>query len=30
MQNGEYFLGFLKSQTFFGVPEIPDIFWGER
>ena len=27
---GGYFLGFLKFQTFFGVPEIPDIFWGER
>ena len=30
VQNGGYFLGFLKFQTFFRVPEIPDIFWGER
>ena len=30
VQNGGYFLGFLKFQTFFGVSEIPDIFWGER
>ena len=30
VQDGGYFLGFLKFQTFLGVPEIPDIFWGER
>ena len=25
-----YFFGLLKFQIFFGVLEIPDIFWGER
>ena len=30
VKNGGYFLGFLTFQTFFGVPEIPDIFLGER
>ena len=29
VQNGEYFLGLLKFQTFLGVLEIPDIFDGE-
>ena len=24
------FFGLLKFQIFFGVLEIPDIFWGER
>ena len=27
--NGRYFNGLLKFQIFFGVLEIPDIFWGE-
>ena len=30
VQNGGYFWGFLKFQTFFGVAKIPDIFGGER
>ena len=30
VQNGGYFLGLLKFQIFFGVLEIPDIFWSER
>ena len=30
VQNGGFFWGFLKFQTFLGVPEIPDIFGGER
>ena len=25
-----YFFGLLKFHIFFGVLEIPDIFWGER
>ena len=25
-----YFLGLLKFQIFFGVLEIPEMFWGER
>ena len=29
VQNGGHFLGLLKFQIFFGVLEIPDIFWGE-
>ena len=29
VQNGGIF-GSLKFQIFFGVLEIPDIFWGER
>ena len=29
VQNGGYFLGLLKFQIFFGVLEIPDIFWHE-
>ena len=28
VQNGGYFLGLVKFQIFFGVREIPDIFWG--
>ena len=28
VQNGGYFLVLLKFQIFFGVLEIPDIFWG--
>ena len=28
VQNGGYFLGLLKFQIFFGMLEIPDIFWG--
>ena len=28
VQNGGYFWGLLKFQIFFGVLEIPDIFWG--
>ena len=27
VQNGGYFLGLLKFQIFFGVFEIPNIFW---
>ena len=27
VQNGGYFLGLLKFQIFFGVLEIPDIFF---
>ena len=30
VQNGGYFFGSLKLQIFFGVLEVPDIFWGER
>ena len=25
-----YFLGLLKFQTFFGVLDIPGMFWGEK
>ena len=25
---GGYFLGLLKSKIFFGVLEVPDMFWG--
>ena len=28
VQNVGYFQGLLKFQIFFGVLEIPDIFWG--
>ena len=28
VQIGDTFLGLLKFQIFFGVLEIPDIFWG--
>ena len=28
VQNGGYFLGLVKFQIFFGVREIPDIFFG--
>ena len=28
VQNGGHFLGLLKFQIFFGLLEIPDIFWG--
>ena len=27
---GDIFFGLLKFRIFFGVLEIPDIFWGER
>ena len=30
VQNGGYFGVVIKCQIFFGVLEIPDIFWGER
>ena len=30
VQNGGYFWGLLKYQIFFGVLDIPDIFWGWR
>ena len=28
VQNGGYFLGLVKFQIFFGMREIPDIFFG--
>ena len=30
VKKGGCFLGLVKFQIFFGVLEIPDIFWGER
>ena len=29
VQNGGFVLGLLKFQIFFGVLEVPDIFWDE-